>query len=70
VVINTFGLRAEATCWPVSLCRSGSRSRLDLGATLAPGARPESSMGQGAAVTVPAEPGAYFHVGLACVISP
>jgi len=43
---------------------------LDLGATLAPGARPESSMGQGAAVNRPAEPGAYFHVGLACVISP
>jgi hypothetical protein len=69
-VIDTVGFRAEAALLTGVVVSKRVALAFELGATLAPGARPESNMDQGAAVNVPAEPGAYFHAGLACVISP
>jgi hypothetical protein len=70
VVVNTVGFRAQAALLTGLALSRRVALALELGVTLAPGARPESNIDQGATVNVPAEPGSTFHAGVACVISP
>jgi hypothetical protein len=68
--IDTVGLRAHAAVvLGVALSRRIALA-LELGGTLAPGARAESSRDRGAAINVPAEPKGYLQADLACVLSP